>query len=156
MKILIFSDSHGNYPLAIKALDNAGQVDQVIHLGDGADDAQIIEDIFGIKVITAAGNCDFKTSKPRDIRITIDHMKFFITHGHKYDVKMGLKQLYNKAIAEETSIVLYGHTHIAAIETINNITFINPGCLSKNCTFTSYAILSIISGKVSAEIVEIR
>lgn len=156
MKILILSDSHGNYPLAIKALDNAGQVDQVIHLGDGADDAQVIEDIFGQKVITVAGNCDFKTSIPRDIKITLDHMKLFITHGHKYNVKMGLNQLYNKAIAEQTSIVLYGHTHIAAVETINNLTFLNPGCLSQNCTFTSYAVLSIISGKVSAEIVEIR
>lgn len=155
MKILILSDSHGNYPLAIKALDKAGQVDHVIHLGDGADDVQIIENVYERKVISVAGNCDFNASIPREIRTTIDHTDLFITHGHNYNVKMGIDQLYRKAAAEQASIVLYGHTHIAAIETISDILFINPGCLSKNCTFTSYAILSIVNSEATAEIVEI-
>ena len=155
MKLLILSDTHDNYPLAIKALEHAGDIDQIIHLGDGMDDARIIEDISGKPVIMVAGNCDLSTSIPKDIRTTIARKEFFLTHGHSYSVKSGLTQLYNKAVSEEVSIVLYGHTHIPAIETINDVMFVNPGCLKHN-TFTSYATLSISSGNISAEIIEIR
>jgi uncharacterized protein len=155
MKLLILSDTHDNYPLAIKALEHAGDIDQIIHLGDGVDDARIIEYISEKPVIMVAGNCDSIASVPRDIRTMIARKEFFLTHGHNYHVKSGLTQLYNKAVAEEVSIVLYGHTHIAAIETINDVMFVNPGCLRHN-TFTSYATLSISAGNISAEIIEIR
>lgn len=155
VNILILSDTHGNYPLAIKATDVVGPVDSIIHLGDGLDDARILEEITGLPMITVVGNCDFSTSVPNDIAITVAGLSIFITHGHKYGVKSSLSLLHQKAVERGTSVVLFGHTHVPYIEEINDVLFINPGCMGENSQVKSCALLSIISGKLSAKIVSL-
>jgi putative phosphoesterase len=153
MNILVLSDTHGNYPLAIKALDTAGPVDHIVHLGDGLDDAVIIEDISGLPTTKVVGNCDFSTTEAKDVTITLAGLSIFMTHGHRYGVRSGLDDLYRKVSDGVTSIVLFGHTHLPLIETINDILFINPGCLSHNCKTTTYAVLNIVAGKATARII---
>lgn len=155
VNILILSDTHGNYPLAIKAADKVGPVDMIIHLGDGLEDAQILEEITGLPVIKVVGNCDFSTSIPKDITITVAGHEIFITHGHRYGVKSGLSKLYQKAVEVGTQTVLFGHTHDPIIEAVNDILFINPGCLGENSPVKSCALLSMVSGKISAQIIQL-
>jgi len=152
MKLLILSDTHGNYPLAVKALDEAGQIDRIIHLGDEFEDARMIEAITGSPLIKVPGNCDLGIEDARNITVTFDGSRIFMTHGDRYLVKSGLARLHKKAAAERAGIVLYGHTHVAAITEIDGILFVNPGCLGYNCSTPSYAILTITDGKVVAEI----
>ncbi|KAF0216253.1 MAG: hypothetical protein FD174_3707 [Geobacteraceae bacterium] len=157
MKLLILSDTHGNYSLAIRAIaQQNGHFDRIVHLGDEMEDACIIEKIIGQPVDKVPGNCDFAAKTPRELCKTLAHKKIFLTHGDKYNVKAGLAQLHKKALAERAQIVLYGHSHVAAIETIDDVLFINPGCLHKSCTNPTYAILSIISGEISAEIISVN
>lgn len=155
MNILVLSDTHGNYPLAIRAVDEAGPVDHIIHLGDGVDDAVIVEDITGLPMTKVIGNCDFSTSAEIDTTKSLAGHSIFITHGHRYSVKSGLDGLYQKAIDQGASIVLFGHTHLPLIENVNEVLFINPGCLSQSCQTTTYALLSIVSGKVTAKIIPV-
>ncbi|ACM21250.1 manganese/nickel-dependent phosphodiesterase, YfcE family [Geotalea daltonii FRC-32] len=155
MNILVLSDTHGNYPLAIKALDAAGPVDHIVHLGDGLDDAVIIEDISGLPTTKVVGNCDFSSSAVKDAIISLAGQSIFITHGHRYSVKSGLDGLYRKALDGGASVVLFGHTHLPLIENVHEVLFINPGCLSQSCQTTTYAMLSIICGKVTARIVPV-
>ncbi len=156
MRLLILSDTHGNYPLAVKALEEAGQVDRIIHLGDEFEDARMIEAIIGSPLIKVPGNCDLGVEDARTITVTLDGSRVFMTHGDRFQVKSGLARLHKKAAAEQAGIVLYGHTHLAAITEIDGILFINPGCLDYKCDTPSYAILTITAGRVSAEICPIK
>ncbi|HLO25522.1 MAG TPA: metallophosphoesterase [Geobacteraceae bacterium] len=152
MRFLLLSDTHGNYPLAIRALEMAGQVDLIFHLGDGIDDARLIEEITGHRFIMVPGNCDRSAPGPLDVTAVFAGLKFFITHGDNYNVKGGLSLLQKKALTENVQIVLYGHTHTGSIELLDGILFVNPGCLRYRWPKTSYAILSIDSGTARAEL----
>ena len=156
MRLLILSDTHGNYLLAVKALEETGQVDRIIHLGDEYEDARMIEAIIGSPLIKVPGNCDLGVEDARNITVEFDGIRIFMTHGDRYQVKSGLARLHKKATAEQAGIVLYGHTHVAAITDIDGILFVNPGCLGYNCSAPSYAILTITHGKVAAEICPIN
>ncbi len=154
MKIIVLSDTHGNYPLAIRAIDQAGEVDYTVHLGDDMEDARIIEAGAEVPLVKVPGNCDHGATEPRDLLRTFGGKKFFITHGDRYYVKAGLSRLLQEALAESVHVVLYGHTHVASIEMIEGILFVNPGCFTKEGT-GSYAAISIRSGTLTAEIVTI-
>jgi putative phosphoesterase len=155
MKIIVLSDTHGNYPLAIRAIDQVSDVDYIIHLGDEMADASIIEDIAGATIIKVPGNCDPQTMVPRELQKTLAGKKFFITHGDRYYVKGGLGRLHRKALTERAHVVLYGHTHVASVEIIDGIFFINPGCMAKGGGTGSYAVISIQSGTITADIATI-
>jgi len=152
MKLLILSDTHGNYPLAIKALEMAGQIDQIFHLGDGIDDARIIEEITGHRIIKVPGNCDLSAPEPRELLTVLAGKLIFVTHGDNYNVKAGLALLHKKACQENADIVVYGHTHVGYAGELDGILFVNPGCLRYKWPITSYAIISIDAGRASAGI----
>jgi len=156
MRFLILSDTHGNYPLAIRALEMAGKVDRIFHLGDGIEDARLIEEITGHHLIKVPGNCDLTAPDPRDVSAVFAGLKFFITHGDTYNVKGGLAGLRTKAGAENAHVVLYGHTHVSSVELLDGILFVNPGCLRCKWPDTSYAILSVLSGTARARIIPIK
>ena len=152
MRFLVLSDTHGNYPLAVKALETAGSVDRIFHLGDGIEDARFMEEITGHRIIKVPGNCDLSAPDPRDISADFAGQTIFITHGDAYNVKRGLAQLHKQACRKNARIVLYGHTHIGSVEVLDGILFINPGCLSYKCPRTSYAILTLDSRMAAARI----
>jgi putative phosphoesterase len=143
MRFLILSDTHGNYPLAFRALEMAGPIDRIFHLGDGIEDARLIEEITGQEIVKVPGNCDISASDPGDITAVIAGKRFFITHGDRYAVKGGLARLINKAQTENADIVLYGHTHIGSVELLNGTLFVNPGCLRYKWPTASYALLDL-------------
>lgn len=155
MNLLVLSDTHGNYPLAFRAIDQVGPVDHIIHLGDGLDDAVIIEDITGIPMSKVAGNCDFSASVASDMTIILGGHSIFATHGHKYGVKSGFSGLWEKAVDTSSSIVLFGHTHLPLIQKVNDVLFVNPGCLSQSCQPTTCAVLSIGAETLTADIVQV-
>ncbi len=156
MECIIISDTHGNYPLAAEAIMKAGSVDRIFHLGDDADDAAMLEHILSKQVEKIAGNCDVPGKYPREIRVELENTCLLITHGDRYKVKSGLTELYRHAVSESASVVLYGHTHQAAVVEINGILFINPGSLQRGEQRKSYARLSLSSGYPKAEIIFIN
>ncbi len=156
MKLLIFSDTHGNYPLAVEALEEAGHADLIIHLGDAIEDARMIEAVIGRPLVKVPGNCDLGVEDARTVSVPCDGIKLLVTHGDRYQVKSGLAQLRKKAAAEQARIVLYGHTHRAAIEEKDGILFVNPGALSARCPDPSCAIVTISHGNIAAEIFPIN
>lgn len=143
MKILVTSDSHGNYPLLFRASDAAAPLDAVIHLGDGGDDAELLNQATGIQVIAVAGNCDYHPSVPRELLWECAGMRFLLTHGDRYGVKRDLNLLEKRALQLGANVVLYGHSHQAVISTRSEILFVNPGTLTKGTSRTSYATLEI-------------
>jgi len=152
MKILVISDTHGNHLTPVEILEETG-ADMLIHLGDEINDALMIESIAAIPVIKVPGNCDHRSTEPRDLLQTIADRKFLITHGDLYKVKNGLHRLVEKAIELKASVVLFGHTHNPLIQKLDGVLLINPGTLMTGSDSKSYAILTVTPFKVTAEII---
>lgn len=132
MKILVVSDTHGYIDDVLKYLENKS-IDLIIHAGDSSEDAQNIKMISGIKTLWVKGNNDYFDRKSPDQRIikVYDH-KILLVHGHKENVYFTKKELINKALDNECSMVIFGHTHLyyEKEDTEFNIILLNPGSIS--------------------------
>jgi uncharacterized protein len=151
MKLLVISDSHGNYSHALKAHELAGPVDQIIHLGDGADDARLMEKVLEVPVHLVAGNCDFDAALPQDLTLEFGECRLFLTHGNRQLVKTDLTQLIDKGMEVGATVVLYGHTHKAAVASAEGMLLVNPGTLKAGAA-GSYAIITVEGTEARAEI----
>jgi len=128
MKILVMSDSHGNFQNFYNAcIKESPEI--VLFLGDLTKDAYEIENIFqDIKFYIVRGNCDYGDFKSDDEKnIEIKGVKIFLTHGHIYQVKRNYKSISAKL--KYADIVLFGHTHAKYLERLENKILFNPGAL---------------------------
>jgi len=129
MRLILISDSHGNNQ-GIDKIFNSIEFDYLFFAGDGLSD--IGNYIYLDNVYAVSGNCDFFSRIQTDCLVKIMDKKIFLTHGHKYNAKLGLSKLIQKAKEINADIVFYGHTHEKKIELIDGIYFINPGKFGKN------------------------
>lgn len=151
MKILVFSDSH-NQIIHMQEAIQKELPDMVIHLGDMVKDARAIEKAFpNSKVIFVAGNNDFDYKVPSEMVLEIENKKFFITHGHKYNVKYGLERIFYSAREKQADVLLFGHTHLPYNSYEYGIYALNPGASSK-----SYGVINIIDDEINAKIKSVR
>ena len=155
MKIAVFSDTHG-YPSGMLAAVREYKPDCVIHLGDGADDTELIESEFPqLPIIAVAGNCDYDSMLPDKKEVTVGGIKMFLTHGHRYAVRYGkLDTLLYSADCSGAQIAMFGHTHRPVFDQIGGIFVLNPGTAGKGKPNT-WAKLEIgPTGEIECEIVE--
>ena len=127
MIIAVVSDTHGIVlPVAYSLQRN--KVDIVLYLGDYASDAKKIEQITGMEIYAVAGNCDENSKDvPEELVLEIRRKKFFLTHGHNYDVDNGIDKIVEKAKEVGADYALFGHTHVHIRERVDGITVLNPG-----------------------------
>ncbi|MCR4715781.1 MAG: metallophosphoesterase [Lachnospiraceae bacterium] len=136
-KILIISDSHGMDNNMKKAIDQFGEMDMLIHLGDicgGEDYLRAIAPCGEDNVYIVRGNCDYNSDSPGDMIIDICGYKVLLTHGHHHYVRAGEGGLdHFRAFAEDNDIdiAMFGHIHIPVIDTSGKATLINPGSISQ-------------------------
>ncbi|QWV98541.1 metallophosphoesterase [Geomonas nitrogeniifigens] len=151
MRVLVISDSHGNYAHAFRAHELAGPVDHIVHLGDGCEDARMMEEVLEVPVHRVAGNCDLDRHVPAELTLELGACRFLLTHGYRQHVKSGLSLLINRGMQLGASVVLYGHTHCAAVHSTDGMLLVNPGALKEGLP-GSYAIVTIEGGTAKAEI----
>lgn len=152
MKILVVSDTHGNYLPILQFLKETG-AELLIHLGDEISDAILLEHLLDIPVIKVSGNCDHGAKEPRELLESIAGSRFFITHGDLYRVKNGLDRLVAKAAGIKAQVALFGHTHRPLIIKQDGVLLINPGTLMAASDSKSYVLLTVKSADISAEII---
>ena len=114
------------------------QPDAVFHLGDCERDTQRLEKEFpDLPLYRVCGNCDREPVNPEVLQCTLDGVKFFLTHGHRYSVKYTLDALLNAAYFAGADMVLFGHTHRAMSETMQGLYVVNPGTagVGPACTY---------------------
>ena len=117
MKILVLSDSHFNN---IKI--DFTKYDYVIHCGDyGLSKKHLKQN----NVYYVKGNCDLAGEK--ELVVTINNKKIFITNGDKYNVKTSYNNLIYKALSINANICFFGHTHRPDMFILDDIIYINPG-----------------------------
>lgn len=108
---------------------------------------------FPQKTYVLKGNCDFSYGE-NEFVFSQEGVSLFCCHGHQYHVKYTLHSLAARAKELGCSVAVYGHTHVASIETVDGVLCINPGALSSYVS-PSYAYLVLHQGKISATIVPI-
>ena len=131
MRILVFSDSHSGLSY-MRRCCQALKPDGIIHLGDYYDDAEVIRDENPrANVWLLPGNCDryrAPLDAPEIMISTIGGVRFYLTHGHKHNVKATLLSLIRDARAANAGVVLYGHTHEAYVDELEDgLRIMNPG-----------------------------
>ena len=160
MRILIFSDLHGDYKRAeeIKAIWEEGNFDSIFLLGDilyhgPRNDLppfycpkKVIPILSELKdyIIAVRGNCDAEVDQMvlefpvlADYGwMEIDGKTFYMSHGHIYNE-------HNLPPLKPGDIFMHGHTHVLWAEKVGDITILNPGSVSipKEGNPPTYAIL---------------
>ncbi|WP_046173997.1 metallophosphoesterase [Domibacillus indicus] len=149
MKLLIVSDNHGwDSVLADLKRRYQGKVNAMIHCGDSemtAEDPAIA----GYTVVR--GNCDSEDRFPNDLLESIEECRVFVTHGHRYNIKMTLTNLAMKAKETGADFVFFGHSHTAGAEMDNDgVLYLNPGsiALPRGRREKTYAIVNVEKSKI--------
>lgn len=129
MKIAVVSDTHRHYGKIEKVCHIIAQEnpDRILHLGDLAEDADVMEALLDRTVLRVAGNCDGGSGEPLELLLQLEGQTIFATHGHLYRVKLTTEGLLQAARDKGASIALYGHTHLAREESRLGVTLVNPG-----------------------------
>lgn len=128
MRIIVFSDTHGNFSNAETIVKRNLGADIFIFLGDGERDLDLLTHLYPEKHFAAvAGNCDMFSSLPEVSTVSFDGVKIIFTHGHNYNVRSSDSGMYNLALREGADIALFGHTHERHYRYADGIHILNPG-----------------------------
>lgn len=130
MRILVISDSHGKNDDVKQVLEQAGEIDMFIHLGDIERGPEYIKGLAKCETHMVAGNNDYDIALPDTDSFMIADKKVFITHGHRFYVGSGVEKLRQYALDNGYDIVMYGHTHVPFLDIGKDVTVLNPGSLS--------------------------
>ncbi|MFS0780674.1 metallophosphoesterase family protein [Bacillus sp. 1P06AnD] len=155
MKILIVSDSHGQTDILHKLKARyASEMAAMIHCGDSElnNGDEAIEGFTYVR-----GNCDYDSAFPNERTEEIGGYRFFITHGHLYNIKMNLQSITYKAEEAEAQFVCFGHSHHAgSMQGDDGLIYINPGSISlpRGRKEKSFAILEIEDSKANVQFLD--
>lgn len=161
VKIGVVSDSHGNIEGIEKVvpLFQAQDVSFIVHCGDIVEDAQHLMRQTQIPVVSIRGNCDIgKQAGSWFLKTKFAGKTIYACHGDQYGVKRDLDALYYQGIKEEADVVLYGHTHVPALQKRDGILFMNPGalCYRNFGEDMTYGIVSIDGDDIQGKIYPLR
>lgn len=127
MKILVFSDSHGDVQAMLRGVERFAP-DAVIHLGDHIRDARQLQKSLGTKPFYCVpGNCDFGNNEAEVLQFSLGGVKFYITHGHCHGVKFSPLRAVLAAQEADADILCFGHTHCQLYQMHSGLHVLNPG-----------------------------
>ena len=140
-KILVVSDTHMDNDTFSLITARHRDCDYFVHCGDSS---LPYNDPLLNGYITVIGNHDDDPHYDQNRFFKVEDQRIFVTHGHLYDVYLSYDKLYHKAKQMNCSLVLHGHTHIPHLQTINGITFINPGSVMFNRSHYGYGTYALV------------
>lgn len=127
MKIVIFSDSHGNCGNMRETLKKE-RPGMVFYLGDGLSDIeQVMEQFPEIELHKVAGNCDWRRDCPNEELVLVQGIPMLLAHGHLHGVKSGYESYLRYGQKRGMRVLFSGHTHDACIWEDRGVTILNPG-----------------------------
>ena len=130
--------------------------DAVLHLGDHISDGYELQRQFpDVPFHMVKGNCDFQEYEDTELLMSFEGVKIFMTHGHIYGVKSGLKTLIDESRRLGADIALFGHTHQAIIKGPAWPWVMNPGQMERhdNKRTASYGVINVNGGQFACDIV---
>jgi putative phosphoesterase len=159
MRMLLFSDSHGDIHNMVKALNCNRDVDLVIHLGDCVSDILKIGEMFpNLKYEFVKGNCDWSRGYPLEKTLEIDGLKIFITHGHLYNVKYDYQRIAQRGTVIGANAVFFGHTHEPEEFFSDGMLVLNPGSIGRArglAAKSTYCTVQLTEGRIVSRFMSI-
>ncbi len=143
MKIIVFSDNHGNIDIIKKIMNHHPEINTYLHCGDYCHHVEIPE------LIRVVGNCD--TTFGDEIKIIqLCNRRILLTHGHLFPRFNIEKALIAYAKKMKCDIVCFGHIHVKVNKLVDDILLVNPSSLSYNYDNSepAYVILDLITKSV--------
>lgn len=154
MRILVVSDTHRDRYALRQAIMSQPKAEAVIHLGDGAEEAEEMKLNFPEKMFfMVRGNCDWGSTLPAEGTAVLAGKNIFYTHGYTYNVKFGTYDVISAARSNKADVLLFGHTHDALTEYEDGLYIMNPGSL--NGSEGTYGIIDITPAGIVTGIVRI-
>lgn len=150
MRIGLVSDTHGNVQALRKIAQQAPFVELWLHAGDHWQEANVLTNLTGLRVIAVQGNTDAKSEEVKlDEYLEFEGFKIWLTHGHRYiegDVKSSLG-FWAKHL--DQNICVFGHTHIPMCEYYGDNLLVNPGSPARprGGSEPSFAVLTLNRGE---------
>ena len=128
MRILVLSDTHGDFHSLKRALDARTDADAIIHCGDGFEQFKYIQQTQADKIIVGVrGNCDWSCDLPNTELVR----------------------------EQKADILLFGHTHQAMTDYYEGLHIMNPGTCCGY--YASYGVIDITDkGDIVTNIVRIK
>ncbi len=130
MKILVFSDSHGDSESMKRVIRKHRRAEVIIFCGDGAREFSELRVLYPDKAFYGVtGNCDWYSDLPTYQEIELCGKRIFLTHGHLFDVKNGLSRIIDMGRSNGFDILLFGHTHRQLTSAEGAMLIMNPGSI---------------------------
>jgi len=151
MKLGVISDTHADSIGSIdeKIIEELKRVDLVVHAGD-ITSLKLLNELRDInEVVAVRGNMDMLEVKkilPEREEFKVGEIKIGVIHG--WGSPFGLEEKIRKRF-DDVNVIIYGHTHRAKNEWVDDLLLFNPGMARK-----SYGILKI-DETVTGEIINI-
>lgn len=153
MRIGVVSDTHGHVEhtrAAVRMLESL-EVEAVLHCGD-IGTPEVIELFAPWPTHFVFGNCDYEKGKLRQAiaaagqtcheefgDLTLGETLIALLHSHD-------ERKFESAIhGGKYTLVCYGHTHVAKIETVGKMVVLNPGALYR-ANPHSLAVVELAAG----------
>lgn len=160
MKIGLISDTHipDRYnKLPKKVYEAFESVDLILHAGD-LTDKSVIEELEKIApTIAVQGNMDRNNNinLPKYKIIEKENIKIGLIHGEVYP-RGDKQQLYYLAEEIGVKILISGHSHIPAIDTVKDVLLVNPGSpTSPKLSDPSVMVMEINDKNVNIEAIKV-
>ncbi len=150
MRILVISDSHGNYYNILKAVEQQPSAEMIVFLGDGESDfakCHVEKPCIQVK-----GNCDWGSDLPACVITEEKGRIIYCTHGYAEMVKFGDENLIMRAKENHAHIALYGHTHNPVTDYKQGIYLVNPGSIHDG----KYAVVDITPNGIMPILMDLR
>lgn len=151
MRILVVSDSHGDYLSIERVLKKEQNIDAFIFLGDGEEDYEIAtRNIGAATTLRVRGNNDWNTDIPLSLAMNVGGHKYLISHGHSFGLWNGYDRIIAAANQNGCQAALFGHTHCRHYSFENGVHLFNPGsiALPRDGQGRSYGIITEEKGKL--------
>ena len=132
MKILICSDTHRYDKNLHAVIEEHLPLDMLIHLGDAEGSDPMIASWLneGCELVMVKGNNDFFSQLEPEVELELGPHRALLTHGHYYNVSLGVDYLREEAVDRGCDMAMYGHTHRPFLEYGDEVLILNPGSLS--------------------------
>ncbi|MDD2653664.1 MAG: metallophosphoesterase family protein [Candidatus Omnitrophica bacterium] len=158
MRIGVISDTHikeNILDLPKVILDEFKKVDLILHAGDLVN-LSVLDELNKLAQTKAVvGNMDFPEvvrTLPKKEVIKVGKFKIGLIHG--YGPPEGLMERIRKEFDADIDMIVFGHSHRAVNETVENVLFFNPGSPTDKifAPYNSFGIIDIAS-KIKARII---
>ena len=134
-RVGVFSDSHGDQKALYDLMEKMGYLDAVCFLGDVSRDAMFLSDLCSglpqkLAFYGVRGNNDLASMLPDSLIADLGGVRAYLTHGH---LCAGPLSLAYRALENECSVALFGHTHIPFYSYEQGVLLVNPGSAGNYC-----------------------